>query len=128
MICRDMCRKRILLLCEACALVVPTDYAVVNVNVRLCGQVDAHRVSVHVRRVLDFGIVQEAGCAWGGGESVLALHVRGTAFLWHQVRLALDTCCGLQAPWIDCFSNQSPSAGRLPSKASSLCRPASSGA
>ena len=40
-----------------------------------------------MRTVLRFDIVPERACAWGGGQRVWTLHVRGTAFLWHQVAL-----------------------------------------
>jgi tRNA pseudouridine38/39 synthase len=49
-------------------------------------KVDAQHVSNFRRTILDFRItpVME-GCALAGGLQLFALHVRGTAFLWHQV-------------------------------------------
>ncbi|CAL8468632.1 g8172 [Coccomyxa elongata] len=48
-------------------------------------KVDAQHVSSFRRTVLDFRITPLEGLM-AGGARVYALHVRGTAFLWHQVR------------------------------------------
>jgi tRNA U38,U39,U40 pseudouridine synthase TruA len=42
------------------------------------------QVTNYTRRVLDFRIEEVPGCAWGD-RRLLQLHIRGTAFLWHQV-------------------------------------------
>jgi tRNA pseudouridine38/39 synthase len=49
-------------------------------------KVDAQHVSSFRRTILDFRVapVGLQGAAQGGAQ-VYALHVRGTAFLWHQV-------------------------------------------
>lgn len=49
---------------------------------------DVAQVQNFTRRVLDFRIEELPGCSWGG-RALLQLHIRGTAFLWHQVRAAL---------------------------------------
>ena len=56
-------------------------------------QADAQHVSNYVRTVLRFDIVPEPASAWGGGQRVWALHVRGTAFLWHQVPVPCTPRC-----------------------------------
>lgn len=48
-------------------------------------KVDVAQVQNFTRRVLDFRIEELPGCCWGG-RALLQLHIRGTAFLWHQVR------------------------------------------
>ncbi|KAL4432546.1 hypothetical protein ABPG77_000483 [Micractinium sp. CCAP 211/92] len=48
-------------------------------------KVDVAQVQNFTRRVLDFRIEELPGCGWGG-RALLQLHIRGTAFLWHQVR------------------------------------------
>lgn len=49
-----------------------------------CVQVDVAQVQNFRRSILDFRIEELPGCAWGG-RRLLQLHIRGTAFLWHQV-------------------------------------------
>jgi hypothetical protein len=51
-------------------------------------QLDVAQVTNFRRRVLDFRLEELPGCGWGG-RRLLQLHIRGTAFLWHQVRWAL---------------------------------------
>jgi tRNA pseudouridine38/39 synthase len=48
---------------------------------------DAAHVRSFARTVHDFRVEPEPGCAWAGGQRVLALHVTGSAFLWHQARV-----------------------------------------
>ena len=51
-------------------------------------QPDVSQVNNFVRSVMDFKI-SEVGAAGGlalGGYSILEFHIRGTAFLYHQVR------------------------------------------
>ncbi|KAL4436896.1 hypothetical protein ABPG75_004035 [Micractinium tetrahymenae] len=48
-------------------------------------KVDVAQAQNFTRRVLDFRIEELPGCGWGG-RALLQLHIRGTAFLWHQVR------------------------------------------
>lgn len=52
-----------------------------------CVQVDVAQVQNFRRSILDFRLEQLPSCAWGGRE-LLQLHIRGTAFLWHQVHRA----------------------------------------
>ena len=47
-------------------------------------KVDAAHVASFCRTVLDFRIVREPGTALAGS-AIYAMHIRGTAFLWHQV-------------------------------------------
>ena len=61
---------------------------------------DAQHVSNFVRRILDFRIEPEMGCAWAGGQQVLSLHVTGTAFLWHQVGVSTATAALAIVPTI----------------------------
>ena len=50
-------------------------------------QVDVAQVQNFRRSILDFRLEPFPGCAWGG-RALLQLHIRGTAFLWHQVHAA----------------------------------------
>lgn len=58
----------------------------VNINtlLPLLPQVDVAQVQNFRRCILDFRLEALPGCSWGGRE-LLQLHIRGTAFLWHQV-------------------------------------------
>ena len=47
-------------------------------------QVDAEHVVSFKRTILDFRIDRLAGHDWAG-RSVAAVHITGSAFLWHQV-------------------------------------------
>ncbi|GAB4821171.1 hypothetical protein N2152v2_008217 [Parachlorella kessleri] len=49
------------------------------------GRVDAAHVNSFQRTILDFRIQRVEGCGWGGRQ-LYELYIRGTAFLWHQVR------------------------------------------
>lgn len=64
-------------------------------------KVDAQHVSNFRRTVLDFRIAPAAAHGGGGGASggmqVYALHVRGTAFLWHQVWIHRPWLCWFNA-------------------------------
>lgn len=53
-------------------------------------KVDAEHVKNFVRRILDFRVklVQPPS---SDGRALYALHIKGTAFLWHQVSLTLTT-------------------------------------
>ena len=72
-----------------------------------CTQVDVAQVQNFRRRILEFRIERLRGCAWGG-RALLRLHIRGTAFLWHQARgaggrrEAAGGCCGRCAGPADC--------------------------
>ena len=60
-------------------------------------QVDVAQVTNFRRRVLDCRVEELPACAWGG-RRLLQLHIRGTAFLWHQVR-ARGGLCAWQPGW-----------------------------
>ena len=55
-------------------------------------KVDAQHVSSFRRTILDFRIMPLEGLTAGGAQ-VYALHVRGTAFLWHQVVFPEHSLC-----------------------------------
>ena len=60
-------------------------------------KVDAEHVHHFVRHILDFRIEQVPDCKVGR-RTVLQVHLRGSAFLWHQVLLstcnpAIFCCC-----------------------------------
>ena len=51
-------------------------------------QVDVSKPSSYRRRILEADVLElPRGGSEGGQCSMLALHLRGTAFLWHQVSL-----------------------------------------
>jgi tRNA pseudouridine38/39 synthase len=47
-------------------------------------QIDVSQVTNFRRKVLEFRVETLPACDWGGRQ-LLQLHMRGTAFLWHQV-------------------------------------------
>jgi hypothetical protein len=53
--------------------------------VSLFPQIDAANVSNFVRTIAFFRVNEVEGCCWGGRQ-LYELHLRGSAFLWHQVR------------------------------------------
>jgi len=52
-----------------------------------CAQVDVSKASSFRRRIHEASVLElPGGGGPGGGPALLALHLRGTAFLWHQAR------------------------------------------